>query len=438
MTSALGGWLSVCLLAVAVAISIMDRTVINLLIEPIKHSLGLTDTQIALMNSVSFGVFYCIFALIMGRMIDHGNRRRIIIFTVVAWSLVMSITGFARNFPELTVCRIALAVGEAALAPAAFSIIADLFPKPVLGRAISTFYTGSILGPGLALLFGGAMIKLFSSLSPISLPGVGRLEIWQAVLMSAGPPGLVIAVLLSRFVREPERRTLVPDSELARRTSSFPGLQYLFAQWRLYGGIFAALALISMNFVSMLTWTPTYLIRVYGWRASSTGYYMGIIVAVGGATGAFAGGWLADRLVERGRQDGVITAMAIMATLSTPFAFSAVPILGADKMLMSVFFYCFGVMGTTSTAPTLIQIMTPNQLRGQVSALYLTLLNIATLALAPLCVALLTDYVFRNPQALGLSLTVVAMATAPASTLCFWLVRRTVRDRLELAIGSGM
>lgn len=431
--SNLGQWIAILALAASVSISIMDRTMLNLFIQPIKASIKLSDTQIALMNGVSFGLFYCIFAVIMGRITDRGNRRRIIIWTVFSWALVIVLTGLAKNFSELTICRIALAVAEAALAPAAFSMIADMLPQRLLGRGISTFYSGSILGPGLALVFGGAMNKVFSGLGRLVLPFYGNIEVWRAVVIAASGPGLLVVALVILFTYEPPRRELTFTVATDSR-NVFAGVGYLWANRKLYAPFFLSMALISINYVSTLTWAPTYLIRVYGWNAHETGLWLGLVVAIGGVFGALSGGGLADWFVSRGHKDGVVRSMLLTSTLSTPFAFSTIPNLGSIYMLAGIGAYSFFVLAATSTAPALIQIITPNCFRGQVSGLYLTLLNIATLALGPLIVALLTDYVFRNELALGSSLTLLACVAAPLSLVCFWTGQRSLRSRIGIAM----
>jgi MFS family permease len=123
--------------------------------------------------------------------------------------------------------------------------------------------------------------------------------------------------------------------------------------------------------------------------------------------------------------------MLIMGVVAAPFAFAPFPGLGGGNMLIGIAGYTFCVLATTSTVPALLQVITPNRLRGQISAIYLTILNIATLALSPLVVALLTDYVFRDELALGRSLTVVACLTTPASLVFLWLSRRPLQAHLD-------
>lgn len=425
-------WITVLILASAVSMSIMDRAMLNLLIEPIKRSIHLSDTQIAIVSGVSFGLFYCIFALIMGPFVDHGNRRKIIVWTMVAWSTAMFLTGLARSFIQLTLCRIGLAIGEAALAPASYSIIADLFPRRMLGRAISTFYAGSTLGPGLALVFGGGMITLFSSFDELWLPVYGDIEVWQAVLMTAAVPGFLVATLVWIFISEPTRKESGSAASTNLQSDWFlGGVRYLVVHRKLYGPLFIAMTLISLNFVATLTWTPTYLIRVHAWNAPKIGFQLGMIVAVSGVCGAIFGGWLADWLTSKGHRDGLFRSTLIMGVLSTPFAFSTIPGIGAVYLLFGFGAYTFCVLATTSTVPALLQVITPNRLRGQVSAVYLTILNIAALAVGPLCVALLTDYVFRDEMALGYSLTVVSSVTTPFALVFLWLSKRPLQAHLN-------
>jgi MFS family permease len=155
-----------------------------------------------------------------------------------------------------------------------------------------------------------------------------------------------------------------------------------------------------------------------------------MVVATAGVLGSCFGGWFADRLTARGHRDGLLRAILIMAFCAMPFAFCTLPGIGAITMLIGIGLYAFFVLASMAVVPALLQVITPNYLRGQISGLYLTILNIATLALGPLFVALLTDYVFRDEKALAYSLTTLTCVATPLSLLFFLRSRLPLRARL--------
>ena len=122
-------WYVVVLLTIAYVISFIDRQFINLVVEPIKADLDISDTQISLLMGFAFGIFYTIMGIPLGRMSDRYNRRWIITIGISLWCVMTASCGLARNYAQLFLARIGVSVGEAALSPAALSIISDYFPK---------------------------------------------------------------------------------------------------------------------------------------------------------------------------------------------------------------------------------------------------------------------------------------------------------------------
>lgn len=150
-------WYAVAVLLVVYSIAFVDRIILNLLVQPIRADLGLSDTGISLLQGLAFTIFYSIFGLILGRWADRNNRKRMIIAGVIVWCLATAACGFAQNFWQLFVARIFVGAGEAALSPAAYSLICDSFRREHRSRAISTYSMGIYVGIGSALIFGGSL-----------------------------------------------------------------------------------------------------------------------------------------------------------------------------------------------------------------------------------------------------------------------------------------
>ncbi len=407
-------WYGVGVLMVAYTFSFIDRYVIALLIEPIKQDFDLTDTQIGLLSGLAFALFYTTLGIPIGRLADRYNRRRIISAGIFAWSLMTGLCGLAQSFWQLFAARVGVGVGEAALSPAAFSLIADSFPVQRIGRALSVYSVGVYFGSGLAFIIGGAVIQLVTRAPDIVLPLVGTVRPWQLTFICVGLPGLLIALWIFT-IREPGRRNLgsAPGAVMPVRDV----LGFIWARRSAYGAHFVGFSLLALAFNAIVIWSPAFLGRVFNFTASEAGYALGLIILVFGSTGIIAGGWLADTLAERGRQDAMLRVGIIAAAGMTPFAIIAPLVPSATGVLILycplMFFSSFG-FGAAAAA---LQLITPNEMRGQVSAVYLFMINLIGIGLGPFLTGRITDVVFADEQAVGLSIAIVAGCSAPVAAL---------------------
>jgi len=407
-------WYGVGVLMVAYTFSFIDRYVIALLIEPIKQDFDLTDTQIGLLSGLAFALFYTTLGIPIGRLADRYNRRRIISAGIFVWSLMTGLCGLAQSFWQLFAARVGVGVGEAALSPAAYSLIADSFPVQRIGRALSVYSVGVYFGSGLAFIIGGAVIQLVAHAPDVVLPLVGTVRPWQLTFIGVGLPGLLIALWIFT-IREPGRRNLgsAPGTVMSVRDV----LGFIWARRSAYGAHFVGFSLLALAFNAIAIWSPAFLGRVFNFTASEAGYALGLIILVFGSTGIIAGGWLADTLAERGRQDAMLRVGIIAAAGMTPFAIVAPLVPSATGVLILycplMFFSSFG-FGAAAAA---LQLMTPNEMRGQVSAVYLFMINLIGIGLGPFLTGWITDVVFADEQAVGLSIAIVAGCSAPVAAL---------------------
>ncbi len=209
------GWYVVVVLMLANTIAFVDRHILSLLIEPIRRDLGLSDTQIGLLAGFAFAIFYTILGVPIARLADVRSRRAIIATGIFLWSLMTAVSGLARNYLQLFLARIGVGVGEAALGPAAYSIIADYFPPEKLARAIGLYAMGLYAGAGLAMIGGSAVVSLTSGAGPIDLPLIGTVKPWQLAFFIVSLPGLIVVALMAR------RRCANPGAGNSSRTEPF-------------------------------------------------------------------------------------------------------------------------------------------------------------------------------------------------------------------------
>jgi len=201
-------WYVVVVLTLGYIVSFLDRQIFALLVQPIRHDMGLSDTQVSLIGGLAFALFYTFLGIPIGRLADRRSRRAIIATGITIWCVMTAACGLAHNYWQLFSARVGVGVGEATLNPSALSLISDYFPREKRGRAISFYNMGVSLGVGIANIIGAWAIALTSAMAPITLPLVGALRPWQLVFLLVGLPGLVVALLMFT-VREPRRRDRV-------------------------------------------------------------------------------------------------------------------------------------------------------------------------------------------------------------------------------------
>ncbi len=303
-------WYAVCVLTLAHLFSIADRQVLALLIEPIRHDLHISDTQISLLGGFAFAIFYTFFALPIAYLADRKSRRVIITIGIATWSIMTSACGLAKNFMYLLLARMGVGVGEASLGPAAYSMISDYFPANRLGRAMGVFAIGSSVGTGLALLFGSAILTLVSELPTIIFPGLGVLSSWRLAFIFVGLPGLLVAGLLMT-VKEPKRKDYGASQtdELNLRDKQKTEnniLVFLLHNWKTYVPLLFGFTFPVLVLHANLLWLPTFHFRTYGLEAIESGTILGSILLVFGILGSITGGILVDKLRTKGHADAAV------------------------------------------------------------------------------------------------------------------------------------
>ena len=320
-------WYVVVILFIAYTLAYIDRQCINLLVEPIKHDLQISDTQISLLQGFAFVFFYTIFGIPLGRLADRKNRRIVISIGIFFWSIMTAACGLARHFWYLFMARVGVGIGEACLSPAAYSMIADYFPKEKRGVPISFYAMGVYFGSGVASIVVGYIIDLVSQTAVITVPVIGELHPWQVTFFIVGIPGMLVVAVMMLTVKEPARRELLAPAggvqESEAHLSVGQTARFFMQRWRTYGSLFFGYALKASLSYGYLAWIPSMFIRTYGWTAGEIGRLFGIIVAVLGTLGILVGGYIAHRLVIRGRHDSYIRVSVIGATCAMLFSIPA-------------------------------------------------------------------------------------------------------------------
>ncbi|MEM7465868.1 MAG: MFS transporter [Pseudomonadota bacterium] len=396
-------WVMIIIMTIAYVFSFIDRMIFGLLIAPIRAEFAINDTVFSLLYGLGFAFFYTVVGVPLGWVADRYNRRNLAAIGIAAWSVMTAACGLAKNFSQLAIARILVGVGEATLTPATYSMAGDSFPAHKLGRALSVFVIGWPLGIGLALIIGGLVIEFVSSSSAYTLPLLGEIKAWQVCFLVVGLPGVLIAAL-TLFLPEPRRRS----AQSSKAGSLSAAFKHLRTYWQAYASLTVGFSMLSIVMNTYQLWGVQVFVRVHNLSISTAGLMVGCVIAIAGTAGILTGGWLNDRFRASGHDDAALRIGLIAATVMLPFAASATlvndPNLACALMIPIGFFTSFG-FGASGAA---LVLLTPPNLRGMVSAVYLFVINMLAMGVGPLLTALLNDHLFESDLAVDKSVAIVA------------------------------
>lgn len=420
---------ALAILLIAYILSFVDRQILSLMVGPIRRDLQITDFEMSLLQGMAFALFYAILGIPIGRLADRKNRKFIIVIGVVFWSVMTAACGLARTYSLLFLARMGVGIGEATLSPSAYSILSDSFPPRRLARATSIFTMGITLGSGMAYILGGTVLGLISEADPVFLPVFGALTSWQLAFLIVGAPGLLVALIVMT-IKEPARQGLVQTQQgNTAEISTREVFAFMGARWRTYAPIFSSVAVLGILGYGYLNWYPTFMIRTYDMRTSDVGLQFGTVYLIFGTAGAFGGALLSEFLSKRGHEDANLRTVMFVAVALIPMAAGTLmpsPTLALIAAAPTVFLLnaFFGV------SIAALQLVTPNQMRAVMSAVFLLLNTLVGLGLGASFVAFFTDFVFGDDLALRYSIALTAILTCPAAALAAGAGLKSYRNAL--------
>ena len=296
-------WIQLAALFVTALVAYTDRQVLSLMVEPVKQAMHLDDVQIGVLIGTAFGVIYAIVGLPLGMLVDRFSRRWLLIAGICIWSIGTFGCGISDSFGMLFTSRLLVGIGEAVLSPAAVSMIGDMFPPRLQGRALGIYFMGIEAGAGASLVIGGLLLFLAAPLVPLAP--------WRGVFALLGAAGLVLAAALAVLLREPVRTVVNRDVGIA--SDARPRLLHLMP-------VYLAVALMSLLENAVGAWVPTMLVRRVGTDVATIGLLLGPFIIAGGSIGVLAGGWFADKAAKAAGWVGKIRLLALVCLAYIPIS----------------------------------------------------------------------------------------------------------------------
>ncbi len=422
-------WYVMAVIIVAYSFAILDRSIIGLIVAPMKADLQLTDAQIGLLQGLAFAICYTTFGLVVGYICDKTDRRALLALGIFIWSVGTIVCGFADSFEMLFISRIFVGLGEACALPVSSSLIADYMPPKSRAKAYGLFMLGGTLGTALGYQVGGRAVGIAEGVRAFAPAFIDNLHDWQIAFLVAGVPGIFVAAVLYLTVREPVRREKSASLDLTLK----PMFDHMRLNWVPYTCLLTSTVLNVLCIYAQINWAPTFMIRVFKWTPEETSNFL-LISSVIGATSAFSVGWMMAWLIGKGRGDAPMIACGIHGACS--LLLGPIAYLAPSTTVMVIFYLSLSFTSNWSTSAALMGVsqITPNELRGKMVAFYTMLSGLVSLSLGAYLVGVLSDKVFPETTGIRFSLATVYAGSGALSCLLIVLGRPAFRASVQRAL----
>lgn len=413
--------------------SFVDRQIISLLITPIKNTFLISDFQFSLIQGAGFALCYALAGFPLGRLADKHNRRLIIFWAVLVWSLMTCLGGVVSSVGLLFVARLGVAIGEAGLSPSAFSILSDTYQPKSLGFAISVYKMAIPVGVGVAMISAGVLYDFFAALDYQDIAFIGSLLPWQMTMLTVGGAGVLLAFLVLT-IKEPSRVIHKSDQFADAPPTLKVAVQFLASNKMLYIGLIGAAAMLAICNYGISSWYAEFLQRYYGVSKSQAGSMFGTVYLVFGPLGIVAGPFLSKFFQSKGYLDAYVRTIIVcvmIAFIPSIIALIAPTSTSSIVLIALTLFFLSMYLGVLTAA---VQTVTPNRMRGQVTALYLFFTTIVGLSLGSSVVAFITDFVLQDESMLNFSILATNAVCLPLALLLLLKARPPYVNAIKKAM----
>ncbi|MCY1671002.1 MFS transporter [Novosphingobium sp. SL115] len=438
-------WWALTVIIIATFLNFFDQTVFGMLAQRIKVDFGLTDEQLGFLGGPATVIFFVFAGIPLARLADIYPRKFVLAGGMAATGLVMGLGGLAQGFAQFVGSRMFLGAGGSAHAPASYSMIADYFPPKKITRAFSLLQLGFIGGSTVGVFVGGKLIVALAGWPDQTVFGL-HVHNWQLILLGQAALGLIVAMLLLT-VKEPPR-LLAPVSKAAaeaparmtsgQRLLAFTGLdaaKAIHARGRVYYPLFIGLALSAIETFGLAFWRMPFMIRTYGWDEAQVGMVMAPMLLVSQLCGVFFGGFFVEWLARK-YADANVRAATILFALVTVCAIAS-PMMPTGETSLAVM-ALGGMFGLAGAVPqnAAIQRIAPNEMRGQVTAIYLFMFTFFG-ALGSFVVGVVAQRVVGVEADLWKALVITAGVLLPIATFAMFMGIKPYREEVARLEAEG-
>lgn len=424
-------WYAVVFLTVGASLSTVDRQVLALMIGPVRRDLAISDSEMGLLGGLAFTLLYTAFTFPAAWIADQRSRRMVITGGMLLWSAMTATCGLTHRFITLFLARMGVGLGEAALGPAAYSMMSDLFPRRTLPSAIGLFSAAPFIGVGVANILGGQVVQHFEAAPMVTLPLLGVVKSWQIMFLALGLPGVALAVLGRLTLREPARRgRFAGDGHVPLTARQIAG--FLAGRRGFLGLMFTAYVALAIQGWGLFFWVVEFLVRERGMARGQVGLIYGLMAVSLGLAGSIVSGRVASRLLKRGASDTLMRLVlySVLALMPLAIVMPLAPRAWQVLALLTPITFLMGWPGGLGT--TALQFIVPNELKGRIVALYLLVVNFISLTLGPLLGGVISDRLFAG-RSLGGSLALMAAVDYPLAAICLALCLKPFGAAIEKA-----
>ncbi len=392
----------------------VDRQIIAILSPAIKEDLGLSDSMLGLLKGLAFAVLYTTLGIPIAWLADRWNRVNIIAISLAVWSGFTALSGLSANALQLTLARIGVGIGEAGGSPPAHSLISDYFPKEKRASALSIYSLGIPFGQMFAFLAGGWVLQELG---------------WRNAFFIVGIPGVLLAIILKIFVREPIRGTQEKGGAVATPVKFSEGLKVLL-RIPTYWGVIVSVTLASFTGYGIGLWVVDFYRRTYELSYVEITLPLGILNGVIYGIGTWGGGFLTDRFGKKDKGAyawipgvGMLLTIPVgLASIWAPTAFWA--LFWSAPFLIGLGIY----LGPSFS---LVQTLAPVKQRAFATAFFFLILNFIALGLGPLWVGAASDIFageYGETAGLRIALSTLSGFSFLAALAFFWTAKKIPAD----------
>ena len=421
---------TVCLLSLSYAVASMDRAIVPVAGAPIKHDLGLSDTEFGLLHGLSFVALYVLCGIPIGRLAGSIGPRRIIGCSLLSFSFMTIACGLAASAGSFFVARFGVGLGEAGLVPASVTLISMTMPRRWIGRSIAIFLTGSTIGSVVALIGGGYLLTTLGASFNSRFFGVA-IASWRVLFLFAGVQGFLFGLLIL------SRKGPTPMPQPGEEPASFgAALRHLRQHASGYGWITAATACSLTLTQAVSAWMPMLYVRQYHLAPGDAALKLGVMLLVAAPAGQFAGGIVLDRM-RRSNQlaaNNLLLTTCCLACIIPAWIFCT----SNDLRISELFYTLFSFVTFAATPAGMAgwQSLAPARLRALIVAILLAIVTLIGVGLGPLMVGVLTDRAFGDTHGLGYALITLISVSGICGAAAAWTGREafTRAARLSAAL----